>query len=261
MKSTLQPAYTKLPEIYDAVMEDVDYVVWADFIDEVIQRHHPDPQTVLEMACGTGSLSLALNRYRCYDIMGTDKSPGMIQKAREKAARRNASVPFQVMDFLDINLNKTFDIIVSVFDSINYLRSKEDIQQLLKQTRNIMHKWSLFIFDFTTPRNSKQAIKYLDNDERVTENNYHYFRKSIYDAGRQIHYNVFEIEELADDRQEVIHRYTEEHRQRIYSLTQMQEIIEETDFEIVAAYSEFDIKKATSKSLRVTMVLRCPDMQ
>jgi len=261
MDGILQPEYSKLAEIYDTVMEDVDYVIWADFIDEIIQRHHPDPETVLEMACGTGSLALALNRYRCYDISGTDKSPRMIQKAREKARKRGASIPFCVMDFLDINIDRKFDIIVSIFDSINYLQSKKDIKRMLKQIKNIMNRHSLFIFDFTTPKNSRQAIHYLDNDEGITDNNYRFFRKSSYDADQQIHYNNFEIEKLADDQQKVLQRFTEIHQQRIYSLTEMQEIVGETDFEIVKAYSEFDMNKATPQSLRITMVLRCPSIQ
>ena len=119
----------------------------------------------------------------------------------------------------------------------------------------------MFIFDFTTPRNSVEAIQYLDKEEGTTPNNYHFFRKSEYDVKHQIHYNIFEIKKLTEDRQEVIEHFTEEHQQRTYSLTQMQEIIGETDFEIVAEYGEFDLDKATAESLRITMVLRCPNMQ
>ncbi len=84
MNDIKKPAYTSLAEIYDTVMQDVDYEVWADFIDEIIQVHHPNPETVLELACGTGSLAFALNRYGCYKLMGTDKSAEMIAKADKK---------------------------------------------------------------------------------------------------------------------------------------------------------------------------------
>ncbi len=261
MKSTTRPQYTTLAEIYDSVMENVDYEMWSDFIDEIIQTHHPSPQNVLELACGTGSLSLALDRYNCYQIVGTDKSAAMVAKAREKAATGNPRVAFRRMDFLDITLQQTFDIVVSIFDSVNYLHSKEDVRQLLNQARKVMNTDSLFIFDFTTPKNSEQAIKYLNNEEGITPNNYHFFRKSEYDADRQIHYNTFEIDKLADDRREVLEQVIEEHRQRTYSLKQMQDIITGTDFEIVAKYSEFDLDEATPESLRITMVLRCPNTQ
>ncbi len=122
-----------------------------------------------------------------------------------------------------------------------------------------MQPYSLFIFDFTTPKNSVEAIDYLDNESGITADNYKFFRKSRYDEKQQIHYNLFEIEKLSDDQQEVLERYTEEHRQRTYSLTEMQEIVATTDFELVANYSEFDLDEATPESLRITMVLRCPN--
>ena len=259
MSPKLQPEYSTLAEIYDTVMKDVDYQVWADFIDEVIQVHHPDPQKVLELACGTGSLAFALDRYGCYRITATDKSAAMIQKAKKKVDRKESDIRFEQMDFLDNNLTETFDIIVSIFDSVNYLHSTEDIHRLLHQTKKVMNSNSLFIFDFTTPRNSVEAITYLNNEEGTTTDNYHFFRKSEYDVEQQIHYNIFEIKKLADDRKEVIEHYTEEHRQRTYNLTQMQNIIAGTDFEIVAEYSEFDLDEATDESLRITLVLRCPN--
>lgn len=260
MQTITQPEYSTLAEIYDALMKDVDYDVWADFIDEVIQVHHPNPKTVLELACGTGSLSFSLAKIGCYKLTATDKSAAMINKAKEKAGRENIAVKLQQMDFLNINLQQTYDIVVSIFDSVNYLHTKAEIKRMLAELKKIMDKNSLFIFDFTTPKNSIQAIEYLDNEEEITKNNYHFFRESRYDAKQQIHYNIFNINKLADDGETVLERFTEEHRQRIYSLKQMQEIICETDFRVVAQYSEFDLDKATSDSLRITMVLQCPDI-
>ncbi|MBN2732946.1 MAG: class I SAM-dependent methyltransferase [Balneolaceae bacterium] len=258
---TTKPTYTTLAEIYDAVMKDVDYDIWADFIDEVIQVHHPDPVTILELACGTASLSLSLEKLGCYDITATDKSEAMTQKAIEKARKQQASIALKQIDFLDISLDQSFDIIVSIFDSINYLQNREEILQMFNQVKKVMDANSLFIFDFTTPKNSIQAIDYLDNEEDTTENGYHFFRKSRYDANQQIHYNTFEINKLADDGATILESFTEEHRQRVYTFKQMQDIVDETDFRMVAAYNEFDLDKATNDSLRITMVLRCPDIQ
>ena len=255
---TTTPTYSALAEIYDAVMEDVDYDVWADFIDEVIQVHHPDPVSILELACGTASLSLSLEELGCYNISATDKSAAMIDKAREKALRQQADLTLWQMDFLDITAGRTFDIIVSVFDSVNYLHDEIEVKQMLREVQNVMDAQSLFIFDFTTPKNSIQAIDYLDNEEETTKNGYHFSRRSRYDENQQIHYNTFEIDRLAGDQETVLESFTEEHRQRAYTYKQMQEIIAHTPFETVAAYSEFDLDKATDESLRITMVLRCP---
>lgn len=255
-----KPEYSKLAEIYDTLMEDVNYEYWADFIDELIQQHHPDPHTILELACGTGSLAFSLDELGCYRIVATDKSPEMIAQAERKQAERETSVEFHAMDFLDIQLDRTFDIALSVFDSINYLGGADDILVMLGQVEKVLERDSLFIFDFTTPLNSIQAIEYLNNEEGYTDR-FRFFRKSRYDPVEKIHYNDFRIEELSDDRETVLRQYGEIHRQRIYTLEEMEEIVGKTDFRILASYEGFDMEKADNNSLRITMVLQCPNIR
>jgi len=256
-----QPEYSKLAAIYDAVMEDVNYELWADFIDAVMLKHHHNPQDILELACGTGSVSLFLDELECYNVMGTDKSPQMIERARAKNKKLLCNVDFEVMDFLDINLDRKFDVVFCVFDSINYLHSAQDIKTFLEEVQNILYPNGLLIFDFTTPENSTEAIKYLDNEEGITADNYRYLRRSSYDADRQIHENEFHIEKLASDHQTVTEQYRELHQQKIYTLQQMLDIINETTYNIRAKYSGFDFEEADEKSLRITMVLQCPQNQ
>ncbi|MDZ7680400.1 MAG: class I SAM-dependent methyltransferase [Fodinibius sp.] len=167
-ESQEQPEYSKLADIYDAVMADVNYELWADFIDAIMLEHHPNPETILELACGTGSVALFLDELECYDVMGTDKSPQMIEKARQKNRSMFCNVEFAEMDFLDIPLNRTFDVVFCVFDSINYMHSKEEIHTFLDETKKLLDDQSLLIFDFTTPENSIQAISYLNNEEGYT---------------------------------------------------------------------------------------------
>jgi len=261
MDTINQPEYTKLADIYDTVMEDVNYELWADFIDAIILKHHPNPKTILELACGTGSLSLFLDELECYDITATDKSPKMIEKAHQKNEAMRCNVEFEVMDFLDIDIDRTFDIIVSIFDSINYLQTSDEVLRFLKGIKKVLKPESLLIFDFTTPKNSIQAIDYLNNEEGYTEDNHRFFRQSTYDANQQIHKNEFKIEKLADDQETVLQQFRETHLQKIYTLQQMLDIIDQTAYNIVAKYSGFDFEEADEQSLRITMVLQCLNAQ
>ncbi len=258
MKSTYKPEYTKLADIYDVVMEDVNYDLWADFIDAIILKHHPDTKSVLELACGTGSLALSLDELECYDIVATDKSPQMIEKARKKNEALRCSVDFQVMDFLDITMNQKFDVVFSVFDSINYMHTPNQIKKFLDEVQKVLTPKSLLIYDFTTPKNSIQAIDYLDNEEGYADNNLRFFRKSSYDANAKTHKNEFMIEKLADDQETVLEQFREVHQQKIYTLQEMLDIIDQTAYNIRAKYSGFEFEEADERSLRITMVLQCP---
>jgi len=257
---TQQPEYSKLADIYDAIMEDVDYEFWADFIDEIMWVHHEQPTDVLELACGTGSVSLYLDELAVYNIVGTDKSPQMIRKAQEKNKAWRCKVDFRVMDFLDIDLEDQFDVIFCVFDSVNYLQSEDKIRTFLNEASSVLAPNGILIFDFTTPKNSIQAIEYLNNEEGYTNDNHRYFRESSYDPQDRIHTNSFTIEELAEDKETVIREYQETHRQKIYTLKQMLDIIDQTAYKVEAKYSGFEMVEANENSLRITMVLRCPQM-
>ena len=246
--------YTVLAEVYDEVMANVDYELWADFIDEVIQINHPNATEVLELACGTGLFSFELEKLG-YNITPTDKSLKMLEKARENVRHFDSNLQFEQADFLNINLSRRFDIVLSVFDSVNYLMDEASLLRMFSKVKQTLKPDGLFIFDFTTPLNSLESIHFLDERSGSTENGYQYFRKSRYDEKLQVHYNTFEIERF-DNQGNVIEHFTEIHEQRAYKLSQMTKIIRETNFTVKAAYGEFNMKKANAGSHRITIVLK-----
>lgn len=253
---TEKPAYTILADIYDDIMTDVDYETWTDYIDDLIIEHTEKASDILELACGTGTMALSLEELDCYNITATDASPDMIRIARQKAAKCNSSVTFETMNFLNLSFDKKFDVVYMVFDSLNYLHTKEEILKLHNQVKQILKPDGIFIYDFTTPRNSRTAINFLDNEKKQLGNDLRYLRKSTYDAKNRIHTNSFTIDKLDRETDAVIHQYQEQHQQRIYTLQEIETILSSTDFSIEAAYNGFELKPAHRKSLRITMVLK-----
>jgi ubiquinone/menaquinone biosynthesis C-methylase UbiE len=255
-KEKMNPNYSVLADIYDSVMEDVDYETWTDYIDEIILNHNPEALDVLELACGTGTMALSLEELDCYNIVATDLSAQMIHIARNKADHVGSNVQFLPMNFLDIRLDQKFDVVFMVFDSINYIHNAEEILDLHHQVRSILKPQGIFIFDFTTPRNSRKAIQYLNKEKKQVEPNYRYERISSYSPQKKVHTNTFQIQKIDPVSEDVVETYCEEHHQRIYTLMEIENIISKTDFTILEAYDGFELKPAHSKSLRITMVLQ-----
>lgn len=245
-----------LAEIYDAVMKDVDYEAWTDYIDEIIMLHHHEALDVLELACGTGTMALSMEELGYYNITATDLSPDMIRQAKRKARKADSEVDFQTLDFLDIDLEKRFDVVFMVFDSLNYLHSKKEIARLHEQVHTILKPNGIFIYDFTTPRNSRKAIRYLDDEQDTVHNRFTYHRSSRYDEKNRIHTNTFEIEQFSGAASDKPVHYLEEHHQKIYTMNDIYPIVEESPFRLVQAYDGFELKPAHKRSLRITMVLR-----
>ena len=253
--------YNALAPIYDDVMFDVDYEVWADFIDSLLQIHHPRPIELLELACGTGTFALSLDKLQCYNILATDKSNRMLDVARKKASRagQKGNLAFRQLDFTNIDLDQEqrFDAAIMLFDSLNYLHQKEQIVDLLNQVFHILNDNGLFIFDFTTPRNSRIAIKTLDKETGRSGSQFKYHRRSTYSEEKRLHSNEFFIQEWDDSKNKLVKTYRELHQQKIYTLSEVMEMIEQSPFKIAAKYSGFDLIEANEKSLRITVVLRC----
>tara|TARA_R110000868_G_scaffold304437_19_gene565355 strand:- start:9686 stop:10468 length:783 start_codon:yes stop_codon:yes gene_type:complete len=260
MQTKKKDIYTSLAPLYDTLMEDVDYESWADFIDEIMQTHHFDPNQILELACGTGALAISLAELECYTITATDLSPSMIEVAKRKANEFELDVKFFPMNYLDMNLDQKYDCVFTVFDSVNYLKDKNEIKTLLLNTYKSLKKGGLFIFDFSTPKNSLESVDFLNNEEGDT-GKFRYIRSSRYDAIEKIHYNEFDIEELDPKTGKVIHSFNEIHTQRAYSLNEMLSIVEQTPYHLVAKYEGFDLIDADENSARVTMVLKCQTPQ
>jgi ubiquinone/menaquinone biosynthesis C-methylase UbiE len=258
MDLTLQekPTYSILADIYDIVMSDVDYETWADYIDEIILMHQPTARSILELACGTGTMALSLEELDCYKITATDGSPDMIRIAQKKSIEANSAIDFRTMNFLALSFDETFDVVYMVFDSINYLHSKEDILQLHKEVKSILNPGGIFVYDFTTPRNSRKAIRFLDNESKNINGQYRYHRQSSFNAKERIHTNRFHIEKLDEATGDIIEMFKEQHQQKIYTLDEIKSIVKETDFDIIQAYDGFELKPAHKKSLRITMVLQ-----
>lgn len=252
----LSRAYSVLAEIYDDVMIEVDYETWTDYIDEIIYQFHPDAETVLELACGTGTMALSLDELADFDITATDGSEEMIKVARKKGGAVFSDVEFLTRNFLDLQLDQKFDVVFMVFDSLNYLHSEEDIIKLHSEVRKVLNPGGIFIYDFTTPRNSRIAIKYLNDEKRRVNNLYRYTRESSYNADNRIHTNRFKIDKLDEESGKVVETFQEEHCQHIYTLPEIESIIKKTNFSILDAFDGFDLKPAHRKSLRITMVLQ-----
>ena len=96
--------YGPLAGCYDAMTEDVNYPAWADFLEKLFARQPRPVHTVLDLACGTGTMSWLLAQ-RGYEVIGVDISPDMLAVAAEKDLDGVEEPPIflcQAMEELDL---------------------------------------------------------------------------------------------------------------------------------------------------------------
>ena len=86
-------AYESLAACYDELTYDIPYEKTLTFFERLCAREHVQPRSVLDLACGTGSLSLLLAR-RGYRVIGADLSSDMLAEAEQKAQALPENRPF-----------------------------------------------------------------------------------------------------------------------------------------------------------------------
>ena len=114
-------SYDFLAGCYDRFTYDVDYAAWAGYIEKHFRKRPLPGNTVLDLACGTGSLTREL-ALRGYEMIGVDRSPEMLAQAAEKNRGIAPVEPIflcQSMERLD--LYGTIDACVCCLDSVNYV--------------------------------------------------------------------------------------------------------------------------------------------
>ena len=135
-------------QLYDLFYAEKDYNQEAAFVHKCIQTYYPQARNVLELACGTGTHSLLLEKLG-YNLISTDYSPDMLARAKEKAQKVNSSIDFRQQDMRSLDIpERPFDVIICLFDSIGYVATNRNILQVLNGVNQHLTSNGLFIFEF-----------------------------------------------------------------------------------------------------------------
>lgn len=253
MSANQKPIYTALAELYDHIMDDVDYAYWAEYVDDLMHQFHPNPRYITELSCGTASLSIELNQLGDYQLQVCDASESMVSIAEQKIKDLSLDIPSFVSAFDNLEKLHKQDVLISVFDSINYLTDEGAIRVFFKEAYKALRDGGLVIFDFSTPKNSIEAVQHL-NELEGDHNGMHYYRTSHFNPHTNIHTNRFEITNKHIQSEEAI---VEEHLQRAYTLPNIQSLLLDSELEIVGFFDAFSFEKATTHSTRITAIAKC----
>ncbi len=118
--------FTALANVYDAIMQDVPYEAWCEFVLRELRMRGWQGRRLLDVGCGTGNASAPMVE-RGYHVVGLDASPEMAARARAK--RPGADV--LVADVRDFSLTVPVDLAYAVFDALNNLTDDGDLDRAL----------------------------------------------------------------------------------------------------------------------------------
>ena len=162
-------AYEALAGEYDPLTRDVDYRALADYLCDMLGELGRTDGLLLDLACGTGTLSWELAR-RGFEVIGADASAEMLMVAQGKGTgAENIPPVFIMQDMRTLDLYGTVGAAVCTLDGLNHLLTVEELRDALHRLYLFIEPGGALIFDVNTPWKFAQmdGRAYLDETEDI----------------------------------------------------------------------------------------------
>ena len=245
---------------YDEFMDNIPYHQWGNFIHEILLKNNIKEGLVVDLGCGTGTLTNILASFG-YDMIGIDHSPQMLEVAKNKEESNPYDILYLLQDMREFELYGSVKAVVSVCDSINYILETSELKKVFTLVNDYLDPGGLFLFDVNTEYKYKEVI----GNQTIGENredksfiweNYYYEEERI----NEIELSLFVKEDdgynSTESRGELYRKHVEIHQQKAYSLEEIHEILEEVGLEFVKTYDDYTTSEVHDKSERVVLVAR-----
>lgn len=252
------PAYDSIASVYDNINSEIDYSSWADYIEKCFENYlSKRPELVLDLACGTGSMTLELQS-RGYDMIGADISDDMLTEAYEKAYDRGITgILFLKQDMRSFELYGTVGAIVCCLDSVNYLTEDGDLEQCFKCAHNYLDPDGLFIFDVNTPYKFQNVY---GNNHYIFECK-NSFGQNAY-CGWQNEFDEetklcsFYLSVFTEEENDTYTRADEVQTERCYSKEELTHCLTKCGFQVLGFFGNFDFSEPQNDCERWYIVAR-----
>lgn len=151
-------SYNEFAPFYDRFIRPVDYKARANYFNRIIKTYIGEQQNLLlDLACGTGSLSIELSRLG-YDVIGADASPQMLSQAQQKACEAGENILFLNQRMETLDLYGTINACVCALDSLNHLTDMRALKRAISRVSLFLEPGGVFVFDMNTPYKHRELL-------------------------------------------------------------------------------------------------------
>jgi len=228
--------YQAFAELYDELMNDVDYESWADYYTRLLSIYGIRGGKVCECACGTGALTIPLH-YRGFQMTGVDISREMLWQAAQKSRKRGIAIPFVQQDMRTLNLHRPMDAVAATCDGVNYLLTEEDLESFFKAAYRAIRPQGAIVFDVSTPYKLKEILcagLMGEDRERIT----YLWQNTWHEKQRCVDLDLVFFVRAENG---TYHRIEEHQRQRAWDEQTLKEALWKTGFRTVSFYGDYTL--------------------
>ena len=225
-------AYESLAVSYDRLTYDVPYREILTFVQMLLAERGCAPRSVLDLACGTGAMSLLLAEAG-YQVTGADMSEEMLTVAYDKATALPDNRPVFVRQKMErLRLPEPVDWVLCCLDSVNYLTDPAACREAFRRVYQNLNPGGVFVFDVNTPEKLRamDGQIFLDEDEDV----FCVWRGCFVEQERICYYGM----DLFQRQGKLWRRNQEEHREYAYELAELTEYLRQAGFAGIQLFAD-----------------------
>ncbi len=243
-------SYSYFAQYYDVLTENVDYPARADYITELMKRHGHEPGKILDLACGTGTLTIELKK-RGLDIMGADMSQEMLSQAQMNCFDAGVEIFFFCQKMQQLCIPEKIGTCLCMLDSINHITSKRELTAAFSKIHEYLDDDGLFIFDANTVYKHSHILAdncYIYDTEKVFcawQNNYIEHNNKV----------IITLDFFEKDGG-IYRRSSEQFSERAYTHGEMEEMLGKAGLTIETVYDDLSFSPPGETSQREIFVVR-----
>lgn len=234
-------SYEKFSEIYDVLIDDIDYDKWVKFI---MDKLNNNSKNILEVACGTGNVTkyLAENNY---NITAFDLSEEMLVKAYLKLGKYN-NVRLLNQNMINFKIDKKFDAVICCCDGINYLKNEKEVLEFFNLANFHLKEKGILIFDISTFYKYKHI---LGNETFVYDDGdiFYVWENKIDEDNMKIDMEINFFKNIKNNKYE---RIIEIQSQKIYTVKNIKQLLKKSNFDNIFIYDDYNEKIYNNNSER-----------
>ena len=239
-------AYEAFAEVYDLLMDDVDYDGWARHYLALLEMAGVTPKTLCDCACGTGALSVRFAETGIR-VTGADLSGPMLARAQENARRRGVQAMFVRQDMRALALPRPVDALVCGCDGVNYLLDDASVRGFFDSARAAIRPGGALAFDISSVWKLEHTLGdgfFGEDRDEVT-----YLWSNRFDpAARTVTMDLTFFARRADG---LYRRFDETHVQRAHAPEDLKRLLEDGGFRDVRVFGDRTFEAPTADAPRI----------
>jgi 2-polyprenyl-3-methyl-5-hydroxy-6-metoxy-1,4-benzoquinol methylase len=243
--------YGRYAEVYDSSGQVGFSLKMIPYLRELLRRHPAPGRSMLDLACGTGTVALAFAQ-QGWEVYGIDGSSSMLDQARNKARETSVQPAFSQQDMRAFILPRAVDLVTCLYDSLNYMLTLDDLAQVFHCVGQALRPGSLFMADM----NTQEML------EHIWDNNTFFVEGRDLAIVMQSHYepdirlSTVRLTGFVRQATGLYDRFDESHVEAAYDSSAVRQALQDGGFRVEAAYECFAFDPAQRETHRVMWVAR-----